>query len=76
MNYFMTSLRGKKEVQVKFENSMHNYNATLVTLGYHCSTSGSSAVHKVKPLKQIKHYRRTDGNRHCIGYVTRLKNVP
>ena len=29
-NYFMTSLRGKNEVEVKFENSMHNYNATLV----------------------------------------------
>ena len=30
LNYFMTSLRGKNEVQVKFENSMYNYNATLV----------------------------------------------
>ena len=30
LNYFMTSLRGKNEVEVKFENSMHNYNATLV----------------------------------------------
>ena len=28
--YFMTSIRGKNEVQVKFENTMHNYNATLV----------------------------------------------
>ena len=28
--YFMTSLRGKNEVEVKFENSMHNYNASLV----------------------------------------------
>ena len=26
--YFMTSLPGKNEVEVKFENSMHNYNAT------------------------------------------------
>ena len=25
----MTSLRGKNEVQVKFEESMHNYNVTL-----------------------------------------------
>ena len=24
------SLRGKNEVEVKFEKSMHNYNATLV----------------------------------------------
>ena len=30
MNYFMTSLRGKNEFEVKFENSMHNYNVTLV----------------------------------------------
>ena len=29
-NYFMTSLQVKNYVQVKFENSMHNYNATLV----------------------------------------------
>ena len=28
--YFMTSLRGKNEVHVKFKNSMHNYNASLV----------------------------------------------
>ena len=28
--YFMTSLRGKNEVEVKFENSMHNYNAARV----------------------------------------------
>ena len=28
--YLMTSLRGKNEVQVKFEKSMHNYNATRV----------------------------------------------
>ena len=25
----MTSLWGKNEVEVKFENNMHNYNATL-----------------------------------------------
>ena len=30
LNYYMTSLRGKNEVEVKFENSMYNYNATLV----------------------------------------------
>ena len=30
LNYFMTSLQGKNEVEVKFEKSMHNYNATLV----------------------------------------------
>ena len=30
LNYYMTSLRGKNEVKVKFENSMHNYNATRV----------------------------------------------
>ena len=29
-NYFINSLRGKNEVEVKFENSMHNYNAILV----------------------------------------------
>ena len=27
INYFMTSLWGKNEVQVKIENSMHNYMA-------------------------------------------------
>ena len=40
--YFMTLLWGKNEIQVKFEKSMHNYNATLVhwhqTLGCQCST--------------------------------------
>ena len=49
LNYFMTSLRGKYEVEVKFENSMHNYNATLVhwhhTLGCQCSSFDSYAVH-------------------------------
>ena len=52
-NYFMTSLRGtslrgKNEFQVKFENSMHNYNATLVhwhhTLGCQCSSFGTYAA--------------------------------
>ena len=51
LNYFMTSLRGKNEVQVKFENSMHNYNVTLShwhhTLGCQCSSFGIYAVHKV-----------------------------
>ena len=32
LTIFMTSLQGKNEVEVKIENSMHNYNATLV----HC----------------------------------------
>ena len=53
LNYFMTSLRGKNEVEVKFENSMHNYNATLVhwhhTLGCQCSSFDTYAVHKVVP---------------------------
>ena len=56
-NYFMTSLRGKNEVQVKFENSMHNYNATLVhwhhTLGCQCSSFGTYAVHKVVPVRVL-----------------------
>ena len=30
LNYFTTSLQGKNEVEVKFENSMHDYNASLV----------------------------------------------
>ena len=46
--YFMTSLRGKNEVKVKFENSMHNYNATPVhrhhTLGCQCSSFGTCDV--------------------------------
>ena len=55
LNYFMTSLRGKKkEVEVKFENSMHNYNATLVhghhTLGWQFSGFGTYDVHKVVPV--------------------------
>ena len=28
--YYMTSLRSKNEFEVKFEKSMHSYNATLV----------------------------------------------
>ena len=65
LNYFTTSLRGKNEVEVKFENSMHNYNASLVhwhhTLGCQCSSFGTYAVHKVGPIKQSKPYWRTDG---------------
>ena len=64
LNYFMTSLRGKNKVEVKFENSMHNYNATLVhwhhTLGCQCSSFGTYAVHKVGLVKQSKPYWRTD----------------
>ena len=55
--YFMTSLRGKNEVQVKFEKSMHNYNVTLVhwhhTLGCQCSSFGTYAVHKVVPIRLL-----------------------
>ena len=87
LNYFMTSLRGKNEVEVKFENSMHNYNATLVHWHHTlCSSFDTYAVHKVVPvrvliakklpIKQSKPYwrtdRRTDGNHHLIvGLVTR-----
>ena len=57
LNYFMISLRGKNEVEVKFENSMHNYNATLVhwhhTLGCKCSSFGTYAVHKVVPVRLL-----------------------
>ena len=53
----MTSLRGKYEVEVKFENSIHNYNATLVhwhhTLGCQCSSFDSYAVHKVVPFRAL-----------------------
>ena len=55
--YFMTSLRGKNEVEVKFENSMHNYNATLVhwhhTFGCQCSSFGTFAVHKMVPVRVL-----------------------
>ena len=57
LNYFMTSLRGKNEVQVKFENSMHHYNVTLVhwhhTLGCQCSSFGSYAIHKVVQVRVL-----------------------
>ena len=57
LNYYMTSLWGKNEVEVKFENSMHNYNATLVhwhhTLGCQCSSFGTYAVHKVGPVRLL-----------------------
>ena len=53
----MTSLRGKNEVEVKFEKSMHNYNATLVhwhqTLGWQCSSFGTYDVHKVVPVRLL-----------------------
>ena len=64
LSYFMTSLWGKNEAEVKFENSMHNCNATLGhwhhTLECQCSSFGTCAVHKVGPVKQSKHYWRTD----------------
>ena len=54
LNYFMTSQQGKNEVEVKFENSMHNYNATRVhwhhILGCQCSSFGTYAVDKVVPI--------------------------
>ena len=54
-NYFMTSLWGKNEVEIKFENSMHNYNATRGhwhhILGCQCSSFGTHAVHKVVPVR-------------------------
>ena len=70
LNYFMTSLRGKNEVEVKFENSMHNYNATLVhwhhTLGCQCSSFDTYAVHKVVPVrvliaKKLKYFTTSRG---------------
>ena len=57
INYFMTSLRGKIEVEVKIENKMHNYNVTLVhwhhTLGCQCSSFGTYAAHKVAPVRVL-----------------------
>ena len=55
--YFMTSLRGKNEVQVKFEKSMHNYNVTFKSHWHHtlvcqCSSFGTYAVHKVVPITE------------------------
>ena len=55
----MTSLQGKtwNEVEVKFEDSMHNYNASLVhwhhTLGCQCSSFGTYDVHKVVPVRVL-----------------------
>ena len=61
LTYFTTSLRGKNKVEVKFENSMHNYNATLVhwhhTLGCQCSNIGTYDVHKVVPVKIINRWK-------------------
>ena len=88
-NYCMTSLWGKNEVEVKFVNSMHNYNATLVhcnhTLRCQCGSIGTYAVPKVGPVKQSKSYwrdgrtdgrtdGRMDGNRLIVRLVTR--NLP
>ena len=57
LNYFMTSLRNKNEVEVKFENSMHNYNATIVhrhqILGCPCNSFGTYAVHKMVPVRVL-----------------------
>ena len=57
----MTSLQGKNKVEVQFENSMHNYNATLVhlyhTLGCQCSSFGTYDVHKVVPVKIINRWK-------------------
>ena len=54
---FMTSLQGKNEVEVKIENSMHNYNATLVhcyhTLVCQCSTFYTYAIHTVVPIRVL-----------------------
>ena len=91
LNYFMTLLRGKNEVEVKIEKSMHNCNATLVhwqfilvhhTLGCQCSSFGTYAVHKVGPVKQSKPYwrpdRRTDGQTEIINLIVGLvtRNPP
>ena len=75
LNYFMTSLRGKNEAQVKFEDSMHNYNVTLVhcyqTLGCQCSRFGSYAVHKVEPTKTLLTDRHTEIVNLIVWLVTR-----
>ena len=85
LNYFMTLLRGKNKVEVKFENSMHNYNATLVhwhqTLGCQCSSFGTYAVHKVGPIKQSRTLRtdgQTDGQTEIINLIVGLvtRNPP
>ena len=81
LNYFTTSLRGKNKVEVKFENSMHNYNATLVhwhhTLGCQCSSFGTYAVHKVGPCQTIKTLL-TDGQTEIINLIVGLvtRNPP
>ena len=76
LNYFTTSLRGQNKVEVKFENSMHNYNATLVhwhhKLGCQCSSFDTYAVHKVGPVKQSKPYWRTDGQTEIINLIVWL----
>ena len=54
--YFIISLWGKNEFQVKLEKSMHNYNATLVhwyICGCQCSSFGTYAVHKVVPIRLL-----------------------
>ena len=61
---------------------MHNYNATLVhwhhTLGCQCSSFGTYAVHKVVPVKQTKHYWRTDGQMEFFNLIVGLaiRNPP
>ena len=80
----MTSLRGKNKVKVKFENSMHNYNATLVhwhhTLGCQCSSFGTYAVHKVGARQTIKNLTdgQTDGRTEIINLIVVLvtRNPP
>ena len=85
LNYLTTSLRGKNKVEVKFENSMHNYNASLVhwhhTFGCQCSSFGTYAVHKVGPVKQSKTLLtdgRTDGQTEIINLIVGLvtRNPP
>ena len=70
LNYFMTSLWGKNEVEIKFENSMPNYYASLVhwhhTLRCQCSSFGTYTVHEVGPVKQSKPYWRTDRRKSSI----------
>ena len=76
LNYFTTSLRGKNKVEVKFENSMHSYYASLVhwhhTLGCQCSSFGTYDVHKVGP-SNWRTDRWTDGQ---MGGETEIINLP
>ena len=78
----MTSLRGKNEVEVEFENSRYNYNATRVhwhhTLGCQCSSFGTYAVHKMGPVKQSKPYGQTDGWMEIVNLIVGLvtRNPP